>query len=124
MNKRQALAELRKLGYQKSAMQLMRGASSYTLGGKSPYSVGGLMITLSEHGFIVTGSKRWSFMSAALNIGNLQAGARSRYGEIMERLVELGVVSPDGGEVPDVLSFAVAIATGERVEAAGEFNGV
>jgi hypothetical protein len=130
MNKRQAAAELRKLGYAKSHMQMTRGATSYTLGGRAPSQ--GLMITLSEGGFIISDTRpgvpkeaRWTFVSMALNIENLHEGAKARFKEIMNRLLKLGVISPDGREVRNgVLSLAVAIATGERVEAGGAFNGV
>jgi hypothetical protein len=121
-NKSQALRELRKLGYQKSALQMTRGAMSYSIGGRAPLR-GALMITLGDNAFIITGNRRWAFISSAIHIENLRAGAQQRLSEILFDLVEIGVL-PEHFDLSALNEFSlvVAIAVGERIASGGGWN--
>jgi hypothetical protein len=104
--RRKLLARLRKLGYAKSQMQMTRGATTYTKGGRLAESR--LNISISPHGeFIILdrqkGKNDWSLISSALHIGNLRAGAEQKLSNILAALDAMGIEFP-----PEMTTFELA----------------
>lgn len=92
--KAQALAALRKLGWQKSDLQMARGAMSYRLKGVS--IARGPLVTLSDSQFMVTGGGVWSMVSSFLDIGNLKANASHKTVAVCDELRRRGILEEDG----------------------------
>jgi hypothetical protein len=110
-SRRQALAALRKLGYEKSYLQMTRNAMTYAKPDRS------MMITIADHGqFIMHDRVRkpydWNFHSMFLHVGNLRKGATSRLSEVMRQLDTLDVPRP---EEMNEFDLAVAMARGEAM---------
>lgn len=105
--KTQALGALRKAGWQKSRMQMTRGATTYRLAEFGGF--GGPSITLSEAQIMVLGGGKWSLMSALLHIGNTQVHAS---GKVLKQIEELRERKLLGTEVG---LFELAVALGKAI---------
>jgi hypothetical protein len=102
--KSQTLTALRKLGWVKSDLQMVRGAMSYRLPDVS--LSGGPMITVTNATFMITGGGSFSTIPNLLRIRNTAGNAGERLTAIFEELRKRGIVEEDN---ITELSLAVAI---------------
>jgi len=106
--KKQALTALRKAGWEKTQMQMTRGAMTYGVKGAG-WSAG--TITMSDFGFIVTtgGNPKWSLISAALTIENLKVKANEKVLVQIAELRERGLLGEEVGLFELVVAIGKAI---------------
>jgi hypothetical protein len=110
-NKRQCLKALKAAGFQKSAMQMTRVATTYTLNGKWE----GPVISVAEANVLVSDPRGpYGFIPALMSITNTREGAIKSYDALCAKLSEAGTL--DMTMPPTVFDIVVAIARAYSAE--------
>lgn len=106
----EATRALRALGFVRAKMNLTRGAKTYehaTLGWR-------FQVSTAPGGFIITGGV-WTFMSAALSIGNLKDGAQEKLDAMLSTMNLFGIL--EGDDPVPLWGVCVGIAASALEEA-------